>query len=118
VHNMRTLSYLAEDKQQEIAQETLDIYAPLAHRLGIYWLKSELEDLALRALQPEVYNQLKQDVAKKKTERERYIAEVIAILQQKLAEGGDEGRGPWPAQAFLFDLPENAGAEPALQPDL
>ncbi|MBI3300847.1 MAG: bifunctional (p)ppGpp synthetase/guanosine-3',5'-bis(diphosphate) 3'-pyrophosphohydrolase [Deltaproteobacteria bacterium] len=87
-HNMRTLSYLSEVKQREIAAETLEIYAPLAHRLGIYWLKSELEDNALRALHPEVYAQLKQAVAKKKGERERYIAEVIGILQQKLAEAG------------------------------
>lgn len=87
-HNMRTLSYLPEDKQREIAEETLEIYAPLAHRLGIYWLKSELEDNALRYLHPEVYAQLKRDVAKKKAEREHYIAEVIAILKQKLAEAG------------------------------
>ena len=87
-HNMRTLSYLPEAKQREIAEETLEIYAPLAHRLGIYWLKSELEDEALRALRPEVYAQLKQDIAKKKAEREHYIAEVIAILQQILGEAG------------------------------
>jgi len=87
-HNMRTLSYLSEPKQREIAQETLDIYAPLAHRLGIYWLKSDLEDNALRYLYPTVYGQLKQDVAKKKVEREHYIAEVISILKEKLAEGG------------------------------
>ena len=65
-HNMRTLSYLSPDKQREIAGETLDIYAPLAHRLGIYWLKSELEDNALRHLHPEVYKQLKRNIAKKK----------------------------------------------------
>lgn len=87
-HNMRTLSYLSEDKQREIAQETLDIYAPLAHRLGINWLKSDLEDNALRYLQPTVYGQLKQDVAKKKAEREQYIAEVISILKEKLSEAG------------------------------
>ncbi len=87
-HNMRTLSYLREAKQHEIAEETLEIYAPLAHRLGIYWLKSELEDTALRYLHPEVYVQLKQDVAKKKAERERYISEVLTILQQKLTEAG------------------------------
>lgn len=87
-HNMRTLSYLSEAKQREISQETLDIYAPLAHRLGINWLKSDLEDNALRYLHPKVYGQMKQDVAKKKTERERYIAEVINILQQKLATSG------------------------------
>ena len=77
-HNMRTLAHLPPEKQGEIAQETLDIYAPLAHRLGIYWIKSELEDNALRYLHPEVYYQLKRNVAKKKAERERYIREVIA----------------------------------------
>jgi len=87
-HNMRTLAYLSEEKQREIAQETLDIYAPLAHRLGINWLKGDLEDNALRYLQPTVYGQLKQDVAKKKVEREQYIAEVISILKEKLAEAG------------------------------
>ena len=87
-HNMRTLSYLSEEKQREIAQETLDIYAPLAHRLGINWLKSDLEDNALRYLQPTVYGQLKQDIAKKKAERAQYIDEVISILKEKLAEAG------------------------------
>jgi len=87
-HNMRTLAYLSEEKQREIAEETLEIYAPLAHRLGIYWLKSDLEDHALRALHPEIYGDLKQAIAKKKAERERYIAEVIDILQQKLKEAG------------------------------
>jgi GTP pyrophosphokinase len=87
-HNMRTLAYLSDQKQREIAEETLEIYAPLAHRLGIYWLKSDLEDNALRALHPEIYGELKQAVAKKKAARERYIAEVIDILQQKLKEAG------------------------------
>jgi guanosine-3',5'-bis(diphosphate) 3'-pyrophosphohydrolase len=85
-HNMRTIAFLSEEKQREIAEETLEIYAPLAHRLGIYWIKSDLEDHALRALHSEIYGQLKQAVAKKKAERERYIAEVINILQQKLKE--------------------------------
>ena len=67
----------ARARRREIAQETLDIYAPLAHRLGIYWIKSELEDNALRFLHPEVYYQLKRSVAKKKAEREQYIKEVI-----------------------------------------
>ena len=83
-HNMRTLSYLSPNKRREIAAETLDIYAPLAHRLGIYWLKSELEDNALRYLHPEVYRQLKRNIAKKRAERAAYIDEVISILQAKL----------------------------------
>ena len=89
-HNMRTLGHLPPERQVEIAQETLDIYAPLAHRLGIYWIKSELEDNALRFLHPEVYYQLKRSVAKRKAERERYIKEVIGVLEKKLVEAGLE----------------------------
>src|SRR6185295_953310 len=85
-HNMRTLGHLAPERQIEIAQETLDIYAPLAHRLGVYWIKSELEDNALRFLHPEVYYQLKRSVAKRKAEREKYLKEVIGALTKKLAE--------------------------------
>src|SRR5690242_10841729 len=88
VHNMRTLDHLPPDKQILIAQETLDIYAPVSHRLGIAWIKSELEDLALKYLHPEVYYQLKRNVAKKKTDREKYTEEVISIITKKLdAEG-------------------------------
>src|SRR5499427_7628433 len=90
-HNMRTLTHLRPEKQVEIAQETLDIYAPLAHRLGIYGMKSELEDNALRFLHPEVYYQLKRNVAKKKAERERYIREVLSVLERKLLEAGLDG---------------------------
>jgi len=90
-HNMRTLSHLPSERQTEIAQETLDIYAPLSHRLGIYWIKSELEDNALRHLHPEVYYQLKRNVAKKRAERERYIEHVRAVLGKKLEEAGVEG---------------------------
>jgi len=85
-HNMRTLGHLPPERQADIAQETLDIYAPLAHRLGIYWIKSDLEDNALRFLHPEVYYQLKRSVAKRKAEREKYIREVISVLGKKLAE--------------------------------
>ena len=87
-HNMRTLQYLAPQKQQRIAQETLDIYAPIAHRLGIYWIKSELEDLALKHLRPEIYAQLKQDVAQKKKHREKYTNDVISRMSKALAEEG------------------------------
>ena len=85
-HNMRTLSHLSEDKQREIASETLEIYAPLAHRLGIYWMKSELEDNSLRYLYPKVYSSLKRNIVKKKSERKNYIAAVIGILQEILTE--------------------------------
>jgi GTP diphosphokinase / guanosine-3',5'-bis(diphosphate) 3'-diphosphatase len=91
-HNMRTLGHLPPEKQLEVSQETLDIYAPLAHRLGIYWVKTELEDNALRYLHPEVYYQLKRWVAKKKEERERYIKEVNGVLSKKLEEAGIEAQ--------------------------
>ena len=90
LHNMRTLDALQPERQHAIAQETLDIYAPLAHRLGIYWVKSELEDNALRYLQPEVYHQLKRNIAKRKAERTKYIQEVIAILKRRLEANGIE----------------------------
>jgi len=90
VHNMRTLDHMPSEKQILTAQETLDIYAPLAHRLGIAWIKTELEDLSLKHLHPEIYYQLKRNVAKKKTDREKYIEEVLSIINKKLdAEGID-----------------------------
>src|ERR687887_370915 len=90
VHNMRTLEHMPVEKQVLTAQETLDIYAPLSHRLGIAWIKSELEDLALKHLHPEIYYQLKRNVAKKKSDREKYIEEVISVITKKLeAEGID-----------------------------
>src|SRR5690606_31107616 len=78
--NMRTLEFLLPSKQKAISQETLDIYAPIANRLGISWIKVELEDLCLRYLHPDVYYKLAQRVAKTKKEREKYTEEVCQIL--------------------------------------
>ncbi len=87
-HNMRTLEHLRAERQRDIAQETLDIYAPLAHRLGIYWIKSELEDNALRYLHPEVYYQLKRNVAKKKRRaRAATSRKSSRVLAKKLGRG-------------------------------
>jgi GTP diphosphokinase / guanosine-3',5'-bis(diphosphate) 3'-diphosphatase len=88
LHNMRTLDYLPTDRSRKIAQETLDIYAPLAHRLGMAKVKAELEDLALRSLNPGDYLDLQKRVAKRRLEREADINQVIAILQRKLSEVG------------------------------
>lgn len=90
VHNMRTLDHMPLDKQMLTAQETLDIYAPMAHRLGIAWIKTELEDLSLKHLHPEIYHQLKRNVAKKKSDREKYIEEVISVIKRKLEAEGIE----------------------------
>jgi GTP pyrophosphokinase len=88
LHNMRTLNFLSQDKQRQIAEETLDIYAPMAHRLGIESVKSELEDLALQYLHPDIYTDLQKKLAKKERERERYVAEVVRIITKKLYEYG------------------------------
>jgi GTP pyrophosphokinase len=92
LHNMRTLHYLPAEKARKIAQETLDIYAPLAHRLGMAKVKAELEDLALRTLHPEAYAELQRRVAKRRLEREAEINQVIAILHRKLSEVGIESQ--------------------------
>ncbi len=92
LHNMRTLQYLPTDKARKIAQETLDIYAPLAHRLGMAKVKAELEDLALRVLHPEDYQELMRRVAKRRLEREAEINNLIALLHDKLGEVGIDSK--------------------------
>jgi len=87
-HNMKTLNFLSRDKQIEIARETLDIYAPLAHRLGIEWLKGELEDESFKYLKPVEFDVIKEKIAKKKRERDAYISEVKELLKTKLGEVG------------------------------
>lgn len=84
LHNMRTLGHMPYQKQARIAEETLDIYAPLAHRLGISSWKVELEDLALRYLKPDIYYSLAQQVAMKKKAREKYIEDVKKILDTEM----------------------------------
>jgi len=88
LHNMRTLSYQKEEKQKEIAQETLEIYAPLANRLGIFRIKWELEDLAFRYLNPKEYYDLVEGISLKRKEREEQINEVIDQLKLRLEEVG------------------------------
>ncbi len=88
LHNMHTLGALSPEKQHRIAQETLEIYAPLAHRLGIWELKWQLEDLSFRHLEPAKYRQIVDLVAARRTERERFIARVIQILREEFDKVG------------------------------
>lgn len=88
LHNMRTLDALSSDKKIKIARETIDIYAPLANRLGIGWIKSELEDLSFKYLNSDKYKELDERLTKKKAERERYIQEVKDILEKRIKEHG------------------------------
>jgi len=88
LHNMRTLQHLDPERQRRIARETQDIYAPLANRLGIWQVKWELEDLSLRYLEPEAYQELARLLAEKREDRERYIHRVIKTLDTELRKAG------------------------------
>ncbi|MBK8249494.1 MAG: bifunctional (p)ppGpp synthetase/guanosine-3',5'-bis(diphosphate) 3'-pyrophosphohydrolase [Gemmatimonadetes bacterium] len=88
LHNMRTLDWLAEEKRERIAQETMDLYAPLAHRFGMAKMKWELEDLAFKYLEPEAYRALAKLVQAKRGEREALIKALIEPLQRTLGEAG------------------------------
>jgi len=85
-HNMQTLNFLSPEKQIEISRETLEIYAPLAHRLGIEWLKGELEDLSFKYLKPNEYKVISENIARKKRERDAYISEVKELLRRRLEQ--------------------------------
>jgi GTP diphosphokinase / guanosine-3',5'-bis(diphosphate) 3'-diphosphatase len=86
LHNMQTLDALPAASQRRIARSTMEIYAPLAHRLGIYRIKSEMEDWGMRHLYPEVWRDLEERIAEKREDRERLIQESIAFLRAKLEE--------------------------------
>ncbi|MEJ5051570.1 RelA/SpoT family protein [Chryseobacterium culicis] len=88
LHNMRTLESMAPDKQKKIASETVYIYAPMAHRLGLYNIKSELEDLSLKYNSPEVYNEITEKLELAKESRERYIEEFKKEVSERLNEEG------------------------------
>lgn len=88
LHNMRTLEYLGEDRRRALARETMDIYAPLASRLGVWQFKWELEDLAFRWLQPEEYRRIASLIAAKRSEREKYLRQMETDLKEYLAAAG------------------------------
>ena len=87
-HNMRTLEHMRPDKQARIARETLDIYAPLANRLGIAWIKAELEDLSFKYLRPTEFEELARKVAERKKEKERAVEETCALIERRMKEAG------------------------------
>ncbi len=91
LHNMRTLGHLPENKRKRIAQQTMDIFAPLANRLGIWQIKWELEDLAFRNLQTEIYKEIAENLAARRTDREQEMNYVISSLQSGLSKEGIKG---------------------------
>ncbi|MDR2604663.1 MAG: HD domain-containing protein, partial [Desulfovibrio sp.] len=92
LHNMRTLEYLNAERQRSIAQETMDIYAPLANRLGLHRVKLELEDLSFRYLHPDAYNHITDWIAKHRAADTEYIEDVIGIMHAVLEENGITAR--------------------------
>ncbi len=89
-HNMRTLEHLSPERQGAVAQQTLDLYAPLAHRLGIYWLKSEFEDIGFRFLHAGEYREISDNLALRRVQRESYIAEMASIIGKRLRDSAIE----------------------------
>ncbi len=100
IHNMRTLEYQTPDRQLYISKETLELYAPLANRLGINWMKTELEDLSFRYLNFDAYNELAKRVVKKKEKREQYTEEVKRIIRGELDRFGIKGEVEGRAKHF------------------
>ena len=92
LHNMRTLNYMKPEKQKEKAQETLDIYAPLAHRLGISKIRSEMEDLCFKYLEPDAFFDLATKIERKKEERDEFVQDIVKDLQRKMDEAGIKGK--------------------------
>ncbi|MDR3749247.1 MAG: bifunctional (p)ppGpp synthetase/guanosine-3',5'-bis(diphosphate) 3'-pyrophosphohydrolase [Acidobacteriota bacterium] len=92
LHNMRTLEYLSQERQAKIARETLDIYAPIAHRLGMGKIRGELEDLAFQYVDPISYQQVKEAIESRRKEGEAFLAEVTSVIQQKLRENKIQAR--------------------------
>ena len=92
LHNMRTLKYMTEQKQKIIARETMDIYAPIAQRLGISKVKIELDDLSLKYLEPEVYKDLTEKIASKKSERQAFIDDIVDEVRQHIDDSGIEAK--------------------------
>ena len=101
IHNMRTLEYQTPERQQFIAQETLEIYAPLANRLGINWMKTELEDMSFRWLNFEAYNDLAKRVAKTQEKRDQYTNEVKGLIHKELENFGIKGEVEGRAKHFF-----------------
>ncbi len=92
LHNMRTLEYLSDEKQQRISKETLDIYAPLANRLGINWLRVEFEDLCFKVIMPDIYQDLHNKVSAYVEAHEKYIDEIIDNIEKKLKSARIEAK--------------------------
>ena len=118
LHNMRTIEYLGKQKQIQKAKETLEVYAPLAHRLGIHALKWELEDLAFQTLHPRKYEEITTMVAERRADREGHVAEAADVLARELEKVDIPAEISGPREALLLDLRQDGEEGPRVQRDL
>ncbi len=114
LHNMRTVRYLRPETQERKAKETLEIFAPLAHRLGMNTLKWELEDLAFVTLHPKMYDEIVRLVADRAPSRDQYLASVIKQVEEDLKAAKIKALVTGTAEALLLDLPEDDRPWPRL----
>ena len=113
LHNMRTIAAMPAWKQERTAQETLDIYAPLAHRLGMQEMKQQLEDLSFASLHPKRYAEIDHMVATRSPERDIYLTQVLEDVRERLARAAHHRRGHRPAEAPVEHLREDGREGPA-----
>ena len=118
LHNMRTIRYLKPEKQQRKARETMDIFAPLAGRMGMQWMREELEDIAFRILNPEARKSIIRRFVKLRRESGDVIAQITEDIRTVLAPGRRRGRGHRPREEALRDLAQDGGEEGGLLPAL
>ena len=118
LHNMRTLEHLSPERQVKIARETQEIYAPIAHRLGMGKIRGELEDLAFQYVDPIAYNQVKDAIESRRKEGEAFLAKVQSVIEQKLRGEQHRGESRSAHQADLQHLAEAAATAHLGRPDL
>ena len=118
LHNMRTIEYLGKQKQLQKARETLEVYAPLAHRLGIHTIKWELEDLAFQTLHPRKYAEIQAMVNERRADREKYVERGRQDARVELDKVGIPAEISSPREALLLDLREDGQAREGVQRDL
>ena len=107
LHNMRTLGFLRRDRQTAIAKETLEIFAPIANRLGIGSIKTEMEDLCFRYLHPREAERLDQEIEERKEAADRWFVEIRGILERLARTERHRRDRPWACQTPLLDLSKN-----------
>ena len=118
LHNMRTIEYLGRQKQLQKAKETLEVYAPIAHRLGIHAIKWELEDLSFERLHPRKYAEIEAMVAERRGDREEHVKKASRVLQRELEKADIPDRHLRPREALLLDLRQDGAQGPRVQRDL